>query len=212
MSCTQQNKNNNDGQQMQSSKEKIAHLSSLGYSDDINNAEEIASFLEDEDTEVVGQACFYIGYLRARNYITKLESLMSSSDDSLVNMAVSGLALMVGQRDEYLLEKLYGLVDSGALLVKLSAIDAIGNIGSKQSASILVDRFEAESKNVVKAKMAEALGKLNNQIALPVLNKYLNEVKLMDYSAPKKGGVRGSELHPVALKAILENSIRLLNG
>jgi HEAT repeat protein len=206
------NKDNTDGRQMQSSEEKIAHISNLGYSGDISNGDEVASFLEDDDLEVVGQACFYLGYLRARDHIAKLESLMFSSDDDLVNMVVSGLALMVDQRDVYLLDKLYGLVDSNTLLVKLSAIDAIGNIGSKQSAAILVERFDTEGENAVKAKIAEALGKLNNQIALPVLNKYLNEVNLMDHSVPNRGGVRGSELHPMTLKAILENSIRLLNG
>ena len=44
-------------------------------------------------TEVVGQACFYNGYLGARDYISRLEMFMSNADDSLVNMAASGLAL-----------------------------------------------------------------------------------------------------------------------
>ena len=38
-----------DGQQLKSNEEKIAHISNLGYSNVISNAEGIAKFLDDDD-------------------------------------------------------------------------------------------------------------------------------------------------------------------
>jgi HEAT repeat protein len=186
--------------------EKIAHISSLGYSGNLDHAKEVAEYLEDDEPEVVGQACFYLGYLEAREYIPRLAQLLEHEDATLVNMAASGLGLMVDGRDDDLLKALYRLLDSSNLSVRMSAIEAIGKIQAEESAATLISRFYREEP-AAKLQIIQALGLIRSQKALPLLEGYLKEVKAMDHSVPNKGGVRGSVPHPSAMQAVLEEAI-----
>ena len=186
--------------------EKIQTLHEIGYSNDSSNAKQIEPYLKDKDAEVVSFACYYIGYLRAREYIPTLVAFLSDGDDQIVNMAGAGLAEMVDSRDVWILKDLYPLLHHKFLLARLSAIEAIGKIGSETSLDKLIEIFDASSTGQ-KARIISALGEIGSSKALPLLNQYLLEINKMDFSVPNKGGGRGVDFHPEVLKAITEEAI-----
>jgi HEAT repeat protein len=118
---------------------------------------------------------------------------------------------MLDQRDTHLVAPLHGLLDHTDLLVRLSAIEALGAIRSESSVSVLLTRF-SESSQVEKAQMAHALGRIGHQSALPALRVYLDEVQAMDHSIPRKEGVRGSDPHPDALEIIVDEAINSIEA
>ncbi|SFR61754.1 HEAT repeat-containing protein [Marinobacter gudaonensis] len=194
------------GGSLDSRAEKKAFIEEVGYSSDLERAEEIEPFLQDSDHEVVAWACFNLGYLGARQYIDELAQRLKSDEKQIVNMCASGLALMVGEDDTQLLPILHRTLDHDFLLARMSAVEALGNIGSSRSLDRLVLAFDAES-SAEKATVVEALGKIGKPEALPLLEAYLSKVKAMDHAVPNRGGTRGSDLHPDALQAITEKAI-----
>jgi len=187
--------------------EKKVLISQLGESGNIENAERLAVFLEDENPEIVGSACFWIGSLGARNHIRLLSSFLGHENEGIVNLCGSGLALMVNDRDLYLLPKLHETLNHEFLLARMSAIEAIGNIGSKSSTDPLIQKFKVSEFSSEKAQIAIAFGKIKDENSLIYLLEYLEEINLMDNNQPNKGGVRGRELHPSSLKYITEEAI-----
>jgi len=190
----------------QSKYEKQRYIEQLGYSGDVANATIIAKYLEDSDDEIVMSASFYIGYVQGREFISELVKLLSNENPQIVNMAGSGLAQMVDIRDEWILPKLYGVLDHEFLPARLSAIEAIGSIGSPSSADILEAMFPKSSSGQ-KARIIGALGQIGDENSLPLLEAYLAEVMAMDHSVPNLGGARGVDLHPDTLQAITEEAI-----
>lgn len=210
ISCGDKTANFEDGDAMSlSHEEKVRIISENGYSEDISKAENIAIFLEDEDKDIIGQACFYLGYLGARNYIEEVNRYLQTDDNDLLNMCVSGLALMVDDRDDYLLDRFYQLLKHEFLLVRMGAIEAIGNIKNKRSSKALMDHFDNDVL-AAKYEIVKALGKIGNDEALPLLRSYLQSIKEMDHSVPRKGGTRGSNPHPDVIELAVKESIALL--
>ncbi|MBU6956114.1 HEAT repeat domain-containing protein [Hahella sp. HN01] len=192
-----------------SKRDKLSLISEIGEAGDANRANEIAAFLNDHDLEVLSSACFNLGYLGAREYISSLASFLShDDDDGVANMCLSGLALIVDEREEYLLGDIYNRLDStNSLLVKLSSIEAIGAIGSVKSVEKISRIFETDERNAVRIEIVIALGKIKSTSALSLLESYLKEVKMMDKNIPNRGGVRGGDPHPTVIIIALENSI-----
>ncbi|WP_083769741.1 HEAT repeat domain-containing protein [Hahella chejuensis] len=209
VACNKPGKEQMDSKLMTMSKrDKLSLISEIGEADDVNRANEIAVFLNDHDLEVLSSACFNLGYLGAREYISSLASFLHHEDDGVANMCLSGLALIVDEREEYLLGDIYNRLDStNSLLVKLSSIEAIGAIGSVKSVEKLSRTFETDERNAVRTEIVIALGKIKSASALPLLESYLKEVKMMNKSAPNMGGVRGTESHSTVIIVALENSI-----
>mgnify|MGYP005667003211 CR=1 FL=1 len=174
-------------------------------------ANEVEKYLEDSDPEVVMSSCFYLGYLGAREYIPRLEALLSDNNDQIVNMCASGLSLMVNKNDTYLLPKLHALLEHDFDLVQISAIEAIGQIGSKDSVNFLLEGFESASSGK-QGRIVQSLGKIGSADTLPFLEKYLQKIIDMDHSAPNKGGMRGSNLHPDTLQEITEKAIQKIKS
>ena len=190
-------KNNFDGNDEMnlSREEKIRMISEIGYSENASQAEAIARFLSDADSEVVGQACFFLGYLGGRGYIADIENLLKSDDENVLNFCLSGLALMVDYRDEYLFDQILPLFNHESLLVRMSAAEALGNIRSKKALGVLMERFGKEAP-AVQYEIVRALGKIGDEAALPLLRSYQKTVNSMDHSIPRSGGIRGSNPHP----------------
>ena len=191
------------------SRQKISHIEELGYSEDISNASKIAVYLNDDDPEVIMSASFFLGHLRARNYIDDLAELLRHENQDIVNMAGAGLSGMVDERDEYLLPDLYQVLKHDFLLARLSAIEAIGKIKSPTSVPMLMDLFDSSSSGQ-KARIITALGNIDDDRSLPLLESYLDAILKMDRSVPNKGGTRGVDLHPDALQVITEEAINAI--
>lgn len=200
---------NGEDEMSLSREEKIRIISEKGYSEDLSQAEAVAEFLKDDDNEVAGQACFFLGYLGARNYIADVQGLLKNDDQDVLNLCLSGLALMVDDRDDYLSDQVLPLVSHESLLVRMSAVEVLGNIQSKKAFGILKKRFDQEAP-AVKYEIVRALGKIGNADALPLLRSYQKAVAAMDHSIPRKGGARGSDLHPDVLEMAVTEAIGAL--
>lgn len=194
-----------------SREEKFAVISKAGDSDDLEQASKIAPFLQDKDAEVVGRACFNLGYLGAREYIGEIEQFLNSEDEDLLVLCLSGLALMVNQQDEHLFEAVKPSTSHHSTLVRMSAVEVLGKIHSKSALPILLRNFEQEAP-AVKYEIIKALGQIGETEAIPLLRGYQIEVEAMDHSVPRKGGVRGSAPHPDVLASAIEDAISALEN
>jgi HEAT repeat protein len=191
--------------------EKQMYIAEIGNSEDQANAPKIAPFLNDPTPKIVGSTLFYLGYLHARSYIPTLETFLTSGDETIVNMAGSGLRNMVDARDTSLLPKLYPVLSHRFLLARMSAIECIGAIGSNDSTQILLAKLPSEEP-AAQLQIIDALGKIKDSRALPALEAQLVAVKAMDHSVPNKGGVRGSVPHPDLMQFILKRAIESIRG
>lgn len=194
-----------------SSEEKLKIISDVGNSDETNNAEKIADYLNDEDLRVASSACFYLGYLNSRNYLAEMITLLESTDQDVLNLCALGLSLIVDERDSSLLDRLYQLLEHESLLVRMSSIQAIGSIGRHASSSLLQKRFDVEEP-AAKLEIIVALGKIGNTESLPLLRSYQKTVDAMDHSIPRKGGARGSAPHPDVLDLAVTEAITALEN
>jgi len=207
--CSDKEKNNDGDDMSLSREEKIILISEIGASEDISHSDEIAKFLADEDNEVVGQACFYLGYVGGRSYIKTIISLLDTTDTNLLNFCLSGLSLMVDGREHYISENILRFVRHDDLLVRMSAIEVLGKIQSKNSLKVLMEIFNHEPP-AVQSEIVRALGRIGEVDALPLLLAYKDTVDQMDHSIPRKGRVRGEAPHPDVLSIIITEAINSL--
>jgi HEAT repeat protein len=194
-----------------SSAQKEVFLMELGYSENVSNADVISKFLDDEDAEIVARAAFWIGYLKARDYVPTLVDFLEHDDRQVVNMAGAGLTEMADSRDVRYLDRIHPVLDHEFLLARMSAIEVIGMIGSSESTRFLVERLSDEEP-AAKWQIVKALGRIGDLRALPALEEFRQEVKRMDHSVPNKGGVRSSDPHPSSLEAVIEESIAAIES
>lgn len=194
-----------------SREEKFKIISKAGDSGDVSQADGVASFLRDKDSEVVGRACFNLGYLGARAYINEIKNFLYSDDHDLLTLCLSGLTLMVDSRDENLLEQILPLVNHESRLVRMSAVEVLGNMQSQKASKILMDRFDREV-SAVQYEIIKALGKIGDKNALPLLRSYKKVVEKMDHSMPRKGGARGIDPHPDVLAIVTMEAIELIQN
>ena len=194
-----------------SSREKRNYISDRAYSGSEESALDILPFLEDGDPKVIGTAAFFLGYIQNRDSIPKLQTLLRSESHEVVNMAGSGLAQMVNDSDEYLLQTLNEVLLSPNLLTRMSAIEAIGKIQSPESVSVILPLFKNEEP-AAQLQIVQALGEIGSVEALPFLTDYLETVKTMDHSQPRKGGVRGTPPHPTVTQSVVEKAIAVIQN
>jgi hypothetical protein len=212
MGCADDTNNSEGDKGMSLSREeKLKIISDVGDSEGANNAEKIAVYLNDEDLRVASSACFYLGYLNSRNYLAEMIKLLESTDQDVLNSCTLGLSLIVDERDSSLLDRLYQLLEHESLLVRMSSIQAIGNIRHNASSALLQKRFDIEEP-AAKLEIIVALGKVGNTESLPLLRSYQKTVDAMDHSIPRKGGVRGSEPHPDVLDLAVTEAINALEN
>jgi HEAT repeat protein len=186
--------------------QKENYIRTLAYSADLASADLVSLFLADANPEGVSCACWALGELGARNYIPNLARLLKAESAEVRNLAASALSVMIDERDAVLMPQLLLLLEKDELLVRLSAIEAIGSLRSSDATESLLARFHSEHPTA-RWHIIHALGKIGDRRALPVLHAFLAEVIAMDHSVPHKGGTRGSIPHPDSLQAILEESI-----
>jgi len=186
--------------------EKINIISENGYSGDVSNARNIAHFLHDDDKEVVGQTCFFLGYLGARSCIAEIRKYLDDEDSNLINMCLCGLALMVDENDGYLSDTVLPFVEHESILVRMSAVEVLGRIKNNDAQRILMKRFDDEDL-AVKFEIIKALGRIGEESALPLLKSYLTQVESMDQTIPRSAGSRGSNPHPEALQIVVQEAI-----
>lgn len=207
--CSDDKNDANGGKMNLSREEKFRIISEIGDSGDVGQARELAGFLKDKDHEVAGRACFNLGYLGARDYIREIESFLSSEDYDLLVLCLSGLALVVDDRDDYLFNQILPLISHESLLVRMSAVEVLGNIRGKKALGALIERFDQEAP-AVKYEIVRALGKIGDADALPLLRLYKKSVDAMDHSAFRKGGTRGSDPHPDVLDIAVTEAINAI--
>jgi len=189
-----------------SKSEKAEYIRDLGYSGNAASARVIARFLSDPEPEVVASAAFFVGYLKAREFIAELRPLLAHSDDRVVNMAAAGLREMIDQRDIGLAGDLEKLLSHRYLLARIGGIEGLGKIGSSKSTTLLIDRLERDEP-AARLYAAISLGEIKNSAALPALERALIEVKAMDHSSENKARARGTPPHPDLMQDVLEQAI-----
>ena len=173
--------------------------------------EKISKYLNDLDPEVVCTACFELGRLKARDAISQIALLLTSDNGKVTNMAICSLTDMIDSRDVDLLPGLYRNLKNSDYMTVLSSIEALGKIQSKESIPYLTEMLKTE-KTGLQARVITSLGETGCKETLPILNSYLEEVLKMDYGVEDRGGMRGCDLHPVALEIITKEAIEAVDS
>jgi len=172
---------------------------------------QVALFLHDDDPWVVANACNYLGQARARDYLPELVALSASPESDVANLAGMAIAQMIGPGDTALLPALYRNLERKELLVRMSAIEAIGKLGDPASVDVLLQRLPAEEP-AGRASIYVALGNIGEPRALPALRQALVEIEAMDHGIPNRGHSRGEPWHPDLLEAMVREAIRSMDG
>jgi hypothetical protein len=181
------------------------YLTEASRSENPAAAANIARFLTDADPDIVGQASFYLGSLRARAYLPALTALLTNKNERIVNMAGAGLREMVDERDTALLPQLYPMLQHRFKQARISALECIGRIGSSDSTLRVLARLPVEDFGT-QWYVVQALGSIKDPKALPALEARLVEVKAMT-PVPYRGGSRGDPPTPALMQAALEEAI-----
>jgi HEAT repeat protein len=184
--------------------EKIELMRQFGRA---NDHASIAKFLQDANPWVVANACGDLGRLKAREYIPDLVVLLASPEPDVANLAGFGLSQMIDERDTAILPDLYRNLDRNELLVRMSAIEAIGKVRSAPSVDVLVKHLP-QQEPAAQLSLYMALGDIGDPRALPVLRQALSDAQAMDHGIPNLGRSRGDPPHPDLLQGQIQDAIK----
>jgi HEAT repeat protein len=176
-----------------------------------DRAKKLASYLDNEEPAAVATACFELGQLKAREYLPNLVALLKHNDDRVVNMAAASLRDMLEPSDAKLTNDFEALLSHRFLLVRIGAVEALGQLRSQRSAELLSQKLKTEDP-AVRYYIIDSLRKIRDKRALPALEGYLREVQRMDHSSGSKARARGMPPHPTLLQEALERAIVEIEG
>ncbi|MFY3383066.1 HEAT repeat domain-containing protein [Paracidovorax sp. MALMAid1276] len=186
-------------------------MAEWAQSGDSDKENRIAVYLSHTDPDVVGQACFQLGQLKARAHIPALLALLNHRDGRVVNMAGAGLRDMLDTRDAALAPRFEALLTHDFLLARISAIEALGRIHSTGSVPLLAGRLQSEDP-AVQFHIVHVLGTLRSRQALPALEALEAEVRTKDMSSPHFDRARGTPAHPKLMLEAIALAMQQIQG
>jgi HEAT repeat protein len=176
-----------------------------------DRAKKLASYLDNEEPAAVATACFELGQLKAREYLPNLVALLRHKDDRVVNMAAAALRDIIEPGDAKLAGDFEALLSHQFILARIGAVEALGQLQSRSSTELLIQKLKAEDP-AVRYHIIDALRKIKDRKALPVLEGYLREVRKMDHNSGSKARARGTPPHPALMQEALERAIVEIQG
>lgn len=141
-------------------------------------------FPNDSDSEVVSNAAFGLGELRARESLPELLKLLRHPIDNVRTASASAIAKIATPQDKLLLQPLLDSLADNSTSVKISITNALGGLRNPAAVSPLILLLRNKSSGL-RISAAEALGKIGNSASLEALIIRKNE------------GIKGLELQVI---------------
>jgi hypothetical protein len=188
---------------------KTMLIKELGDTYDVNLIDLIKVYLRSEESEVVEAALFALAKVGDHSVLPVLYTYLEKENSAQKNIALLSIASIVNEKDKEVLKKIYPLLNEKDMLVVLSALEVIYKIADKSSCEKLMPLFDSKGY-AEQLKMVQIFGKIGDKKALSLLNKYLQHINSLDFTAENYGGFRGSDPHPAFSKAEVEKAIKCI--
>lgn len=134
----------------------------------------LLKFLNDSDLEVISSAAFGLGELRSRESLPELISFLKHPIENLRITSTSTIEKIISPQDKLLLQPLLDILNDKSISVRISAINALGNLRSLIAYSALLNLLR-NRKSGIRISAATALGKIGNSVSLEALKERRKE-------------------------------------
>jgi HEAT repeats/SMI1 / KNR4 family (SUKH-1) len=130
----------------------------------------LVEFLSDENPKIIAVAAFGLGELKAREKLPELIQLTKHSAEVVRNLATHAIASIASPGDQLLLEPILDRLSDEAVLVRIAAIEALGQLRNSIAVEPLIALLENENSGV-KFSSIQALGKIGDTSAIEALQQ-----------------------------------------
>jgi HEAT repeats len=134
----------------------------------------LVEFLSDDNPEIVAKAAFGLGELRAREKLPELIKLTTRHSGVVRNLATHAIAEIISPEDKLLVQPLLKLLADKEKLVRMSAIEALGQLRSSTAVQPLIDVIQ-DQQSGLRWPALEALGKIGDASAVKFIQKERNQ-------------------------------------
>jgi HEAT repeat protein len=149
-------------------------MSRLSQFNDERAIDYLLEFLKDSDPEVIAHAAFGLGELKARETLPELMKLLKHPVEMVRNLSACAIADIASQKDKVLLQPLIELLTDEKTLVRIAAIEALGQLRNPKAVSPLIDLLQ-DSNTGVRYRVIQALAKTGDNGALEALRRWKSE-------------------------------------
>lgn len=143
-------------------------FSTLYYPYDERAIPYLQKLLNDPDPEVLSSAAFGLGQLRSRESLPDLVKLLKHPAERVRNLSVCAIAEMISPDDVLLLQPLLELLKDSSSLVRLGAVEALGNLRNPEAVEPVIACLRTRSSGLI-LKAVKALQKIGGAKALDAL-------------------------------------------
>jgi hypothetical protein len=147
----------------------------LKHSDDTKLTEYLSTLLmlPDASLQILANAIFGLGYLKAREYLPKLLIYLQHPHKDIRNATIEAIRNLITPYDKLLLKPLLALISDES--VRFSVVDVLGKLKSQDSVPTLIEQLGSDN-GAFRCKTIEALGKIGGAVALEALLEYKDNV------------------------------------
>lgn len=163
----------------------------------------LLGFVGDPEQDTWSVALFSLGELHAREAIPTLLDLLH--DDKRANLAAVALARILGPGDAALVPQLVPLLQNRDMLVRISAIEALQAIRSREAVPPLIEALNDTPGVAYYAVVA--LGQLRDPHAVKPLQDLRARLDSLSLPPPFSGGTRGTPPSADVFRKSIEESI-----
>jgi hypothetical protein len=137
--------------------------------------EYMVEFLDDTDPEIVANAAFGLGDLKARERLPELLKLLKHPAEVVRNLSAHAIGNIISPNDKLLLQPLLDLLTDEATLVRIAAVVALGQLRSQKAVLSLINLLQDRNSGI-RSEAIHALGKIGDSRALEALRNQQSKV------------------------------------
>lgn len=146
----------------------------------------LVDFLNEANPEIVAKAAFGLGELRARERLPELLNLTNHQAEVVRNLATHAIAAIVSPEDKLLLRPLLKLLSDEAVLVRIAAVEALGQLRNSVAVRPLINMLQDRSSGI-RYHVIQSLGKIGDTRAVEALQRQKgrvlpDEARLIDHA------------------------------
>lgn len=159
--------------------QKSILISRLYHTYDERAISYLTEFLSDNNPDIIGNAAFGLGKLRAREKLPELLKLLNHPAQIVRNLAACAIRDIASPEDELLIQPLLTLLADEADIVQLSAAEALGRLRNPKAVSKLINLFIsslADEKSRVRYHAISALRRIGDFGVVEILKQQKSKV------------------------------------